>query len=77
MSHLPLFTRIALTWLAIFPLVALAQFLLRPIVIGWPGLLQTALAMVLVVPVAVAWAVPFLTRAYLRFQNRTSKRALL
>lgn len=72
--HVPLVARIALTWLAIFPLVVLTRFLLKPLVGGWPDLFQTALVMALVVPVAVVWAVPLFTHAYLRFRGRTSER---
>lgn len=58
--------RIVLTWAAIFPLVALSRFLLSPLIADWPDLLQTALVMAVVVPVAVLWAVPLLTRLFKR-----------
>ncbi len=62
MHPLPLPARLAVTWLAIFPLVLLAQALLRPLVHDWPPVLATALTMALVVPVALVWAVPLLSR---------------
>ncbi|MGM1016680.1 MAG: hypothetical protein ACQEW8_03975 [Actinomycetota bacterium] len=64
-----------ITWLAILPLVTLFRFLLAPLVGGWPDLLQTALVMTLVVPVAVLWAVPLLTRAYLRLRREPMARS--
>jgi antibiotic biosynthesis monooxygenase (ABM) superfamily enzyme len=72
---LPLPVRIALTWVAIFPLVLLAQYALRPLVQAWPLPLATALTMGVVVPVAVIWAVPLLSRWYARTRSAGSRRA--
>ncbi len=68
MHPLPLPVRVVLAWVAIYPLVLLAQIVLRPVVGAWPGPAGTALVMALVVPVAVLWAVPALTRTYLRLR---------
>lgn len=72
MNPLPLPARMVVTWLAIFPLVVLAQFLLGPVVVGWPPVFATALTMGLVVPIAVIWAVPLLSRWYARLFIRTA-----
>lgn len=69
----PLPIRMVITWLAIFPLVALAQALLRPLLAGWPDLLVTAIVMSVVVPIAVTWAVPFLGRCYGRIAARRAR----
>lgn len=75
MRPLPLLPRIAVTWLAIFPLVVVARALLRPLVDGWPDVAATALLMAVVVPVAVLVAVPALTRAYTALRGSRAPRA--
>ncbi|MBY0688663.1 hypothetical protein [Microbacterium marinilacus] len=62
----PVLPRIVITWLAIFPLVVVCRLLVTPLLPGWPDLAQTAIVMAVVVPVAVLWAVPLLTRGYVR-----------
>lgn len=62
MKPLPLPVRLVVTWLAIFPLVALAQYLLTPMVADWPHMLATGLTMALVVPVAILVTMPLLSR---------------
>ena len=64
MKPLPLPARLLVTWLAIFPLVVIVQFLLDFLVGTWPPLLMTALTLALVVPIALLWAVPLLSRWY-------------
>ncbi|WP_051218087.1 hypothetical protein [Nocardioides insulae] len=66
MPVVPLPARIVVTWLAIFPLAALVQTLLHPLTADWPPLLATAATLTLVVPNALIWAVPLLTKLYLR-----------
>jgi hypothetical protein len=67
---LPLLVRIVVTWLAIFPLVILVGLALAPLVNGWPGIVQTAVLMTVVVPLAVIWVVPALTKAAVRLRAR-------
>ncbi|GAA2835363.1 hypothetical protein FB468_2316 [Leucobacter komagatae] len=73
MTPIPLPARLAVTWLAIFPLVAIAQAILQPLLAGWPPLLVTAAVMTVVVPIAVTWAVPALSRAYVSLASRRSR----
>lgn len=73
MTPIPLPARLAVTWLAIFPLVAIAQAILQPLLAGWPPLLVTAVVMTAVVPIAVMWAVPALSRAYVALTGRRSR----
>lgn len=75
MHPLPLPARLAITWLAIFPLVSLAQWLLRPLLAGWPELLVTAAVVTVVVPIAVTVVVPTLTRLYTAATRRRSAEA--
>ena len=73
---LPATLRILATWAAILPLALGARALLGPFVAAWPEPLALALAITLVVPVAVLWAVPFLLRGIAALRARTSaKRA--
>ncbi|MCS3428864.1 hypothetical protein [Leucobacter aridicollis] len=73
MTQIPLLARLVITWLAIFPLVAAAQVVLQPLLAGVPQLLVTAVVMTAVVPVAVTWAVPALSRAYLALATRRTR----
>ncbi|UTX53257.1 hypothetical protein [Leucobacter aridicollis] len=70
MPPIPLAARLVITWLAIFPLVAIAQAILQPLLADWPQLLVTAAVMTVVVPAAVTVAVPALSRAYLALTGR-------
>lgn len=62
MPSLALPWRMLVTWLAIYPLVVIAQALVRPVTGGWPPALVTAVVMALVIPVAMLGAVPVLMR---------------
>lgn len=62
----PLWLRILITWLVIFPLVAVGQALLQWTAAEWPPLLQAALLTGAVVPFAVGVAVPSLLRVAMR-----------
>lgn len=67
---LPLPLRMFTTWLGIFPLVLLAQWLLQPITSGWPMIFVTALSLALVVPVAVGIVLPALMKAATKLHAR-------
>lgn len=66
MAPVPVLARLVITWLAIFPLVVLAQFALRAPTDDWPWPLVTALIMAFVVPPAALGTIPALTRVYIR-----------
>lgn len=70
MPTLPIPARLVITWLAIFPLVAMVQALLQPLLTTWPIVLVTAATTAVVVPIAVIWVVPGLTRLYLALARR-------
>jgi antibiotic biosynthesis monooxygenase (ABM) superfamily enzyme len=62
--------RAAITWTAIFPLVALSQWALTPLIGPWPAVLRALAITLIVVPVAVYVVVPRLIAAYLRLVRR-------
>ena len=59
--------RAALTWLAIFPLVAIGITAMAPFTVGWDPVLRAFVLTLIVVPLAVYLVVPWLTRLYDRF----------
>jgi len=59
--------RAALTWLAIFPLVAIAIAAMAPFTVGWAPVLRAFVLTLLVVPLAVYFVVPWLLRFYDRY----------
>jgi antibiotic biosynthesis monooxygenase (ABM) superfamily enzyme len=61
-----------LTWLAIFPLVALALFAIGPISVDWNPVLRAFVLTIVVVPLAVYLVVPWLMRAYGKLRARSS-----
>lgn len=67
MQTIPVPARLVITWLALLPLVLLAQLAVREVADGWPWPLVTALVMTLVVPLASLVTIPALTRAYVRY----------
>ncbi|WP_156322454.1 hypothetical protein [Leucobacter musarum] len=71
MPHVPLAIRMLLTWTAILPLVLLVRFALAPLVASWPDVLGFALTVTIVVPIAVGFAVPMLTRGYHAMRRRS------
>lgn len=71
MPHVPLAIRMLLTWTAILPLVLLVRFALAPLVASWPDVLGFALTVTIVVPIAVGFAVPMLTRGYHALRRRS------
>ena len=56
--------RAIITWLAIFPLVAIGMTAIAPISSDWHPVLRALVLTVIVVPVAVYWVVPQLMRGY-------------
>lgn len=63
--------RAVITWAAIFPLVALSQWALAPLIGPWPPVLRALAVTLVVVPVAVYVVVPRLIATYLRLARRT------
>ncbi len=62
MTPLSLPVRVLITWLGIFPLVLIAQWLLAPVTADWPLVFSTALTLGVVVPIAVGVVIPALFR---------------
>lgn len=70
MPPIPLPARLLITWLAIFPLVSIAQAVFQSLLASWPTMLVTAITVAAVVPIAVIWVVPGLTKLYLALARR-------
>jgi len=62
--------RALITWLAIFPLVAICMTALSPFSTDWPPVLRALVLTLLVVPTAVYLVVPQLFRAYAALLRR-------
>jgi antibiotic biosynthesis monooxygenase (ABM) superfamily enzyme len=62
--------RAAITWLAIFPLVAIGMTAIAPISGDWPPVVRALVLTLVVVPVAVYLVVPQLFRGYAALQRR-------
>ena len=62
--------RAVITWLAIFPLVAIGMTAIAPISIDWHPVLRALVLTLVVVPVAVYLVVPQLFRGYSALQRR-------
>ena len=56
--------RAAITWLAIFPLVAIGITAMTPLAVGWDPVLRAFVLTLIVVPLAVYVVVPWLTHVY-------------
>jgi antibiotic biosynthesis monooxygenase (ABM) superfamily enzyme len=56
--------RAALTWLAIFPLVAIGITAMAPFTVGWDPVVRAFLLTLVVVPLAVYLVVPWLMSIY-------------
>ncbi|MDR6906528.1 antibiotic biosynthesis monooxygenase (ABM) superfamily enzyme [Agromyces sp. 3263] len=65
--------RAVITWLAIFPLVALGMTVIGPISDGWPPVLRAFALTVVVVPLAVYLVVPQLLRGYGALRRRSTR----
>jgi antibiotic biosynthesis monooxygenase (ABM) superfamily enzyme len=63
-------TRAVITWLAIFPLVAIGMTAIAPISAEWHPVLRALALTLVVVPVAVYWVVPQLMRGYAAIMRR-------
>jgi antibiotic biosynthesis monooxygenase (ABM) superfamily enzyme len=59
--------RAALTWLAIFPLVAIGITAMAPFTVGWDPVLRAFVLTLVVVPLAVYVVVPWLVSIYDRY----------
>ena len=60
----------ALTFLAIFPLVAIGITLMAPFTVGWDPLLRVFVLTLVAVPLSVYLVVPWLMRIYDRLSRR-------
>lgn len=56
--------RAVITWLAIFPLVAIGMLLIGPVSVDWHPVTRAFVLTLIVVPLAVYLVVPQLMRAY-------------
>ena len=65
--------RAVITWIAIFPLVALGMLLLAPIAESWHPVLRAFVLTLVVVPLAVYLVVPQLMRGYAALRRRTPR----
>ena len=59
--------RAVITWLAIFPLVAIGITVMAPLTAGWDQLLRVFVLTTIVVPLSVYLVVPWLTNVYERY----------
>ncbi|MFK4728162.1 hypothetical protein ROT00_00585 [Agromyces mediolanus] len=64
--------RAIITWLAIFPLVAIGMLALAPVWADWHPVLRALLLTVIVVPLAVYLVVPRLLAGYGRLRRRAA-----
>lgn len=62
--------RAVITWLAIFPLVAIGMTLMAPFVDAWPPVLRALVLTLVVVPLAVYLVVPRLLALHGRLRSR-------
>ncbi len=67
--------RAIITWLAIFPLVAICMVTTGPLMDGWPPVLRSFVLTLIVVPVAVYVVVPRMLAAYGKIRQRTAAKA--
>ena len=65
--------RAVITWLAIFPLVALGMMLIAPISESWHPVLRAFVLTLVVVPLAVYLVVPQLMRGYGALRRRAPR----
>ena len=67
--------RAVITWIAIFPLVAVGMLLIAPIAESWHPVLRAFVLTLVVVPLAVYLVVPQLMRAYGALRRRRAPRS--
>jgi antibiotic biosynthesis monooxygenase (ABM) superfamily enzyme len=65
--------RAVITWLAIFPLVAIGMMLMAPFTESWHPVLRAFVLTLVVVPLAVYLVVPQLMRGYAALRRRTPR----
>jgi antibiotic biosynthesis monooxygenase (ABM) superfamily enzyme len=65
--------RVVITWLAIFPLVAIGMMLMAPFTESWHPVLRAFVLTLVVVPLAVYLVVPKLIRAYVGLRRRAPR----
>ncbi|MGC5170893.1 hypothetical protein ACLQ2Q_09580 [Microbacterium sp. DT81.1] len=65
--------RAVITWLAIFPLVAIGMLLIGPVSVDWHPVARAFVLTLIVVPLAVYLVVPQLMRAYGAIRARKSR----
>jgi antibiotic biosynthesis monooxygenase (ABM) superfamily enzyme len=63
-----------LTWLAIFPLVAIGITAMAPFTMSWDPLLRVFVLTTVVVPLSVYLVVPWFVRIYDRYLGRANRR---
>lgn len=74
--HVPsVHIRAVITWLAIFPLVAIGMTLLAPVTESWHPVMRSLVLTLLVVPTAVYVVVPKLLAAYGSLKRRKAGKA--
>ena len=62
--------RVIITWLAIFPLVAVGMTAMSPFTIGWHPVLRSLVLTLIVVPLAVYVVVPRLLGLHQRLRSK-------
>lgn len=62
--------RAVLTWIAIFPLVALGMVLIAPVSVDWHPVLRAFVMTLFIVPLAVYVIMPRLIKLYVRAASR-------
>ena len=67
--------RAVITWLAIFPLVAVGMMLIAPISESWHPVLRAFVLTLVVVPLAVYVVVPWLLRRHAALRRRRAPRS--
>jgi len=67
--------RAALTWIAIFPLVAIGMIVIAPFSESWHPVLRAFVLTVVIVPLAVYLLVPQLLRGYSAMRRRRATAA--
>ena len=67
--------RAVITWIAIFPLVAVGMLLIAPIAESWHPVLRAFVLTLVVVPLAVYLVVPQLMRTYGALRRRRAPRS--
>ena len=60
--------RVLVTWLAIFPMVAIALGLVEVLASEWPSLLKAFVLSTIIVPLAVYLVVPFILVNFMRLE---------